>query len=267
MSDPTQTPIAQATVVSTVATPGQPLVHVESAVEISAASVQDFIEREVKLIEKLAAIPFLGAIKALFILACLVCGFVAYEQRDAIIGSLAKSVVRQTEKDHSTALRDAMAQHKTFNLVLGGVRESLGASRALFFQFHNGQNSLKGLPFLFMSESAESLAPGVSNEHDNMQRIPLYVVVDWLPTLLKGQCVSQRYENASASLQLAMRSVGSVAVYACPVNIPGSSEPAGYVSVSYVNGTAVPAFSDAQKRLQEAAAVIGTTLGAYLESR
>ena len=270
----TPAPLAQATTTTTVSTPGRPIgnasisgVRVESAVEVSSAALTQVLERQVGVIQRLAGIPFLAEVKALFVLACLASGFVAYQKQDAIIASISKSVERHTEREHATALRDALAQHQTYTVILRGVRESLHASRALFFQFHNGQNSLKGLPFLFQSETAESLAPGVSNEHDNMQRIPLYVIIDWLPKLLQGECVAQTYEAANSSLQTAMRAVGSTAVYACPVIVPGSAEPAGYVSASYTGGAAPPAFTDARARLQEAARLIGTTLGAYLTDR
>ncbi len=279
MSDPTSpndpaqhphpegTPLAQATTTTTVSTPGAPPVTVESAVQVSSMALQQAIDRQVGVIRQLAAIPFLAEVKALFVLACIVTGFVAYEKRDDVISSISASVERHTEKVHATALRDALGQHKTFSVILSGVRESLHASRALLFQFHNGQNSLKGLPFLFQSETAESIAPGVSDEHQNMQRVPLYVVIDWLPALLQGDCVSQTFEKANSSLQEAMKAVGSEAVYACPVIVPGSTEPAGYVSASYTTGWDPVPFEDAKKRLRDAASLIGTTLGGYLESR
>ena len=265
--DAAATPLAHATTTTTVSSPGRAPLTVESAVEVSSAALTQVLERQVGVIQKLAGIPFMAEVKALFVLACLAGGVIAWHQQDAIVAAISRSVERQHEREHATALRDALAQHRTFNVVLGGVRESLHASRALLFQFHNGQSSLKGLPFLFQSETAESVAPGVSNEHDTMQRVPLYVIVDWLPTLLRGECVSQTYAAANSSLQSAMRSVGSEAVYACPVVVPGSTEPAGYVSASYTNGATPPAFADARPRLQEAAGLIGTTLGAYLQDR
>lgn len=258
----TATPDAVATSTTVISTPGRPDVKVDSSVGVSSKLGQA-LEQQVVVVKALAAIPFFAALKALFILAMLLAGLMIYSAREEIIAGIVASVERHANGGHDTALRDAVAQHKVVGTVLDNTRESLKASRVLLFQFHNGQSSLKGLPFLYMSETAESISPGISDEHTRMQRLPLFLGIDWIPSFLRGDCVEQSSKNANSALQTAMAAVGSVSAVLCPVFLPGTSEPTGYVSASYTTGWSPAEYVLAQQKLRDAAKLIGTTLSGY----
>lgn len=257
MTDTSTAPApAEASTTTTVSQPGQPTVQVESKLagpEISA--------REIALIRALGSMPTSSLVKTLVAAIFVFVGFIAFQARDSLVGLVTASVERRIEAQHDDALRIAVRQHEVLKGLLDNVRTALGAGRSAVFQFHNGQNSLKGVPFLFMSESAESISDGVSNESVHNQRLPILLAMDWMPRLLEGQCVAQPLKRANAALAPEMQRAGTSFAYMCPIFVNGAREPAGFVSASYVGNSKPAPSSAAFARLKDAADVVGRTLG------
>ncbi len=233
------------------------------------------------LLGVLSGMPFLKAVGLLITMAV---GGAVYSNGGRIADAMAKAVESfanaRTERTHATALQDSLVRSRQTAAVLAGVRESLSSSRASSFEFHNGTNNLRGMPFLFLSQTGESVAPGVSSELSAHQRMPLAVVLEWLPKFLAGECVTvdagrltePTQDDAAPMLHDAMARVGADFAYACPVFVPESAggrtrEPAAFVSASYTKGWAHPSESQAHARLRDAASMMGVTLRAYLDSK
>ena len=195
---------------------------------------------------------------------------IGWTQREKLGQSIADVADRfaheRTDRVHATALTDAVLQHREIGAILSSTRDRLGASRVLTWGFHNGTESLRGLPFLFVSATAEVDAPGFSTIQDKGQRLPLATVIEWIPTFLAHQCIDRTSTDSGPTLRENLEEHGTIRVLACPIYPPGrSGEPFGFVSASYVKGWSPDDATAAVVRLQDTATLLGSVLGTYLD--
>lgn len=247
---------AEASTTTTISQPGNPTVQVDTKL-----AAPEITAREIALIRAMVSMPNSALVKTLIVAICVFSGYIAFQARDSIVGLITASVERSIQAQHAGALHVQMKQQEVLGGLLTSVRSSLNAGRASVFQFHNGTNSLKGVPFMFMSETAESIADGVSNEIVRNQHLPYLLAADWMPRLTLNECVAQDSKKANSGLAPEMRRAGTTFAYLCPFFINNDArEPAGFVSVSYI-GNAKPVSSQvAFARLRDAATVVGRTL-------
>lgn len=280
MSDTTSaaqaTPVAAVTLTTTAPAPAsfgqpaQPATATATVVPVSPAVVPTPPVTWMGLFTALIGLP---TARALSLMAMATCCYVTWQNSDRLGSAVvryidAAAVARQdrTERVHATALTDAVVRERQSRALLGQLMAANQSSRASLWTFHNGQESLQGVPFLKVSETAEVVAPGVSAEKDRHQGLALNTVIEWLPQMLKGECIAQDDDGASAPLRAAMRDAGAEQIYACPV-FAGRREPAGYVALSFTRGWPPP--QDREKALaslRAAATAQGAVISAYQES-
>ena len=217
----------------------------------------------------LASLP---TVRAVLLVISFTCSYIAITRSDKVLAIAADALARAQEdrksKLHATSLSDAVIRKRQVSAVLASAMSDLQASRSYLFEYHNGVESLRGVPFLFTSSTAEVVAPGVAPQIDSSQRRPIALTVEWLPKFLNGECVTQDADSANAALADAMAMRGTATAVVCPVFAGGAREPLGYVGVSYLRGWQSPLdAATTEKRLQEAARGVGVTIQAYLDLR
>lgn len=146
---------------------------------------------------------------------------------------LTSAGLMQKEPVHARALSTSIEVTKSINAACESVRKETNASRCRIYEFHNGSESLAGVPFLKVSNTYEVTAPGVSSEMSRLQAIPISVIQRWLPDLVSGRCVRQPTESAEGALRQNMEAQGIRDSLTCPVFAPYRAEPVGYVSLNY----------------------------------
>lgn len=73
---------------------------------------------------------------------------------------------------------NAAETNQKINTILTTMREETGAARIGIFQFHNGTTGIGDLPFFYYTQTFEAIAPGMSSELQNNQRISMTVDPD-----------------------------------------------------------------------------------------
>jgi hypothetical protein len=218
------------------------------------------------MLEGFKKIAELNTAKAVILLLFLTLCFIVIKQQDKII-DMGQAYLTRTAKLHDTALTDAVINDRQVGAILGTLLREQGASRALLFQFHNGTESLRGVPFLFATATGERVATGIATSQQQMSRIDIRTIITFLPTFLKGDCIDKKFEDADAALKDAMSSVATQRILACPVFVPGAHEPAGYVSLTYTQGFTAADPATTFVTMKVAATLLGATLGAYLDGK
>lgn len=227
------------------------------------------LERAIGLVDTFTRMPTVkAAVLAIVLTACAV----AWQQQDKLVDHLARNVVQRLddrrERQHATALQDAVVRTRQVSAALDAIRGDLGAARATMHEYHNGSESLRGVPFLFSSATAEVVAPGVSRERERLQRVALETTIEWVPAFLRRECIAKRVADAGPTLAAVLGAGGAEVIVACPVYVGAAREPAAFLTLDYTRGYAAPGDpAQAEARLRDAARLIGAVLAAYLESQ
>ncbi len=264
MTDTTQPTVSEDIVASKTTT-----THVER-VEVVVGKAEDGkFKLALGALNVVSNMHFRGVINTLVIGCAMLTGALVWTQRDqlgqAVADAADKFAHDRTERVHATALTDAVVQHHEVASLLESTRESMGAARVLVWGFHNGTESLRGLPFLFVSATSETDAPGFAPIQESGQHLPLSTVIEWIPDFLDHKCIDHTAADSGPTLRADLEDHGTTRVMACPVFAPGiRGEPMGYVTASWVKGWNPDDAAAARTRLQDTATLLGGVLGSYL---
>ena len=257
-------PIAAPTITTTTAT------HVER-VEVSIGKEEDGkLKLALGALTTVANMQVRGVLNTVFLgtfLFALAIGWTQRVQMGQAVADIADRIAHErTERVHATALTDAVVQHTEIKALMEATRDAMGASRVMTWGFHNGTESLRGLPFLFVSATAEIDAVGFAPIQDSGQHLPLATVIEWVPDFLAHQCIDRTAEASGPTLRADLEDHGTARVMACPIYAAGQrGEPLGYITASWVKGWSPNDAAAAQRRLQDTATLLGGVLGSYLD--
>jgi hypothetical protein len=116
---------------------------------------------------------------------------------------------------------------------LGELRANTNSDRVAVYLFHNGKMSVNDIPFLFYSQTHETVRRGVSRDILASQGMPLSTVAAWTERLINNRCfiddVSKIEDEVLASLMFD-RGVREVAV--CPLATTRGM-PFGFLTVQW----------------------------------
>ena len=187
-------------------------------------------------------------------------GVIGYRYAEVKIAEIEKRI--ETKDQHTTEQLKALARNdRLTHAVLDQVLEETTADRSHVFQLHNGRSSLKGVPFLYYSNTHERLAAGASSEIATLQQLPASLLVHRMETYLDGDCWTVETATAQPALQKLLERQGVATAISCPVFSIGDGQLMGFVGVDYNKVEATNAQTDAARRsLRAAATRVGTLL-------
>lgn len=137
---------------------------------------------------------------------------------------------------HPNILTNTYEVNKAITNECTVLQTEVGASRCFVFEFHNGTRNIAGIPFIKMSNTYETVAPGVSIESKHLQNMSVREIVTWLPKLIEDKCITQNAEDADPVLHDLLSAQGIDKVYACPIYFNFRKEPMGFVGVNFNKG-------------------------------
>ena len=105
------------------------------------------------------------------------------------LGTLIDKKIAERWKDDKILHKRGSRIRKQFTAdvqdILQEVAEHTNANRVILFEFSNGTNNLVGLPFLFMTASAEVASPGFPLMTQSHQRLNTSIIAQFLIKLEK----------------------------------------------------------------------------------
>lgn len=115
--------------------------------------------------------------------------------------------------------------------ILEHLRVTTNADRAKLFQYHNGEKSIGGIPFLYVSNTHEIVGPGTSSEISRLQKLPSSLFIEAAQTTVDVKVCSQVTELTNKGAQEILISQGAKIVCTLPVYI--DNDIVGIVSLNY----------------------------------
>ena len=185
---------------------------------------------------------------------------------DIVSHSVEIAASSRAERIHSTALSDSVIRGRQTNALLYTLLVNLKSSRATAWLFHNGTESLTGVPFLKLDEIGEMTGAGVSHEIANNQNLPIDIVSEWLPAFIKKECLTTTLDTSTGSLKAFMLRYGVAKIFACPFFSRSHNEPLGYIAISYATNWETPENAEAYSAIKSAAIAQGAVIDAYQDS-
>jgi len=87
-------------------------------------------------------------------------------------------------------IRSSLEQSVRINVALETIilDNDKDISRAYVYKYHNGTDSLNGVPFMFKSQTHEVTTNGISSEINNLQGVPIAVNIPQAQAFLAGNC-------------------------------------------------------------------------------
>jgi hypothetical protein len=184
--------------------------------------------KAVRLVKK----DFWAVLQTMILLGLFGAGYLGflYIQREI---DLVKQEVKPP--DESGLVLVTSTNDKQINEVLDHLRVETDGSRARVYQYHNGQKSIGDVHFLYASATHEVVAPGVSTEIKNLQRMPSSLFAEGIADHLqkKTRCVSTNEVDSAARQILKNQAI----TYVCSAGIFKGSELTGMVVVNFVGYT------------------------------
>jgi hypothetical protein len=139
-------------------------------------------------------------------------------------------------KHHENILSNTYAVSRVINDTCENGQKSANASRCYVFEFHNGTRNIAGVPWIKMSNTYETVAPGVSAELKNLQSINVREITSWLPSFINNECIHQEISKADPVLYELLVSQGISELYVCPIFFNFRKEPIGFVGFDFNKG-------------------------------
>jgi hypothetical protein len=143
---------------------------------------------------------------------------------------------------------------------LGELRANTNADRVAVYLFHNGKMSVNDIPFLFYSQTHETVRRGVSRDLLASQGMPLSTIAAWSERLIDNRCfideVSLIEDEVLASL-LFDRGVQQVAV--CPLATTRGM-PFGFLTVQWTTSDIPQQHTQALQEARAAAVTMALSL-------
>lgn len=136
--------------------------------------------------------------------------------------------------EHTEAIENSMKNSVLIQNELETLRERVGASRVLLLSYHNTTSSLVGVPYIFLTAEAESIASNIHPVAEGYERIKtsLYPFVNYLnrETYFCGDIEELRNIDKS----LAYRMEGNDVQHFAAMNIEGE-QPLGVLFITYTS--------------------------------
>lgn len=136
--------------------------------------------------------------------------------------------------EHTEAIENSMKNSVLIQNELETLRERVGASRVLLLSYHNTTSSLVGVPYIFLTAEAESIASDIHPVAEGYERIKtsLYPFVNYLnrETYFCGDIEELRNIDKS----LAYRMEGNDVQHFAAMNIEGE-QPLGVLFITYTS--------------------------------
>lgn len=145
---------------------------------------------------------------------------------------------------------------------LGELRSNTNADRVAVYLFHNGKMSVNEIPFLFYSQTHETVRRGVSRDILLSQGMPLSTIAAWNERLIDNRCFIDHVEKIEDEVLASLmydRGVQDVAV--CPLATTRGM-PFGFITVQWTSSE----ISEPSMTLQETRAA-AVTLALSLSRR
>ena len=136
--------------------------------------------------------------------------------------------------EHTEAIENSMKNSVLIQNELETLRERVGASRVLLLSYHNTTSSLVGVPYIFLTAEAESIASDIHPVAEGYERVKtsLYPFINYLnkKTYFCGDIEELRNIDKS----LAYRMEGNDVQHFAAMNIEGE-QPLGVLFITYTS--------------------------------
>ena len=136
--------------------------------------------------------------------------------------------------EHTEAIENSMKNSVLIQNELETLRERVGASRVLLLSYHNTTSSLVGVPYIFLTAEAESIASDINPVAEGYERVKtsLYPFINYLnrKTYFCGDIEELRDIDKS----LAYRMEGNDVQHFAAMNIEGE-QPLGVLFITYTS--------------------------------
>ena len=143
-----------------------------------------------------------------------------------------KAYEKWRSDEHTEAIHNSMKNSVLIQNELETLRERVGADRVLLLSYHNTTASLVGVPYIFLTAEAESIASGIHPVAEGYERVKtsLYPFVNYLnrETYFSGDIEELRDIDKS----LAYRMEGNDVQHFAAMNIEGE-QPLGVLFITY----------------------------------
>lgn len=169
------------------------------------------------------------------------------------------------EKNHDFLVNRRFEATSLISKELKDMIITLGADRVTICEMHNGTNSLVGLPFVFLSMSAEEVSPGfdyVSDEFRdfNLSKFPFianhFKEGSWIGTVKEIE-----KEDAYFAAKLKLTEASTIAM----MMLRGKNAPIGFLTVAFNEGNKeIPSKGKIIAEMAQKSQVISTILDEQL---
>lgn len=143
-----------------------------------------------------------------------------------------KAYEKWRSDEHTEAIHNSMKNSVLIQNELETLRERVGADRVILLSYHNTTSSLVGVPYIFLTAEAESIASGIHPVAEGYERVKtsLYPFVNYLnrETYFSGDIEELRDIDKS----LAYRMEGNDVQHFAAMNIEGE-QPLGVLFITY----------------------------------
>jgi predicted transcriptional regulator len=119
--------------------------------------------------------------------------------------------------DQNVRVEDALVVTNQINVLLREQQVRLDVDRIYVSKFHNGKVDLSGVHFIYFSRVAEATGPGVSNEINQTQSLPLSIFPDMLKALSKNECYYIEQVTDSVESNEFLETMGVNSMMVCPI--------------------------------------------------
>lgn len=126
----------------------------------------------------------------------------------------------------------ATKETNKINSILEKLLERTNSSRVSVNYFHNGTHNLIRNPFFYYSMLFEKTRPGLSNELDKTQRIPIGID-ESVTELIQQGCVSYSSFKPDSNLNYLMSNRGISSLVRCPM-FDIEKKIFGFISLEFV---------------------------------
>lgn len=142
------------------------------------------MDQFIKLFEKFA--EYYGHTTSTIIMVVIVVlygGYMLLKNYSSLIKTFFENKMKEEEKAHIKATIHRKNITPKVRQILSELAEEVKADRAIVFEFSNGSSNLIGLPFLYVSATAEVVKRGVMPIASQYQKINVSIIAEFLEKL------------------------------------------------------------------------------------
>lgn len=142
------------------------------------------MDQLIKLFEKFA--EYYGHTTSTIIMVIIVVlygGYMLLKNYSSLIKTFFENKIKEGEKAHIKATLHRKNITPKVRQILSELAEEVKADRAVLFEFSNGSSNLIGLPFLYVSATAEVVKRGTIPISNQYQKINVSIIAEFLEKL------------------------------------------------------------------------------------